>query len=247
MARVHSSPSFSSSSSPAGDGRGKVFTLWLKSLVLNGRGCTVYDSDGHIVYRVDNYGSKCSDNVCLMDLRGNVVVNIHKKVRAFFSFSVVKNKNVRTIKLRIPSRSVKMFCILGQTREKLAFGKWEGYKWTGRTQEASAWFKVARPRGGIFHRSGRRPSSSPCEFESDAGRAMRYRIDDDGGARAGKRACCRIVDAGTGLVVAEVKRKVTAGGVALGEDVLALVVEPGVDDSLIMGLVLVYGLMNRTM
>nr|BAJ98368.1 predicted protein [Hordeum vulgare subsp. vulgare]BAJ99815.1 predicted protein [Hordeum vulgare subsp. vulgare] len=209
MARVHSSPSFSSSSSPAGDGRGKVFTLWLKSLVLNGRGCTVYDSDGHIVYRVDNYGSKCSDNVCLMDLRGNVVVNIHKK--------------------------------------KLAFGKWEGYKWTGRTQEASAWFKVARPRGGIFHRSGRRPSSSPCEFESDAGRAMRYRIDDDGGARAGKRACCRIVDAGTGLVVAEVKRKVTAGGVALGEDVLALVVEPGVDDSLIMGLVLVYGLMNRTM
>ncbi|KAF7014138.1 hypothetical protein CFC21_028159 [Triticum aestivum] len=216
MARVHSSPSFSSSSSPAaaaaacaGERRGKVFTLWLKSLVLNGRGCTVYDSDGHIVYRVDNYGSKCSDNVCLMDLRGNIVVNIHKK--------------------------------------KLAFGKWEGYKWTGRKQEASAWFKVARPRGGIFHRSGGRPSSSPCEFESDAGRAMRYRIDDDGGARAGKRACCRIVDAGTGLVVAEVKRKVTAGGVALGEDVLALVVEPGVDDSLIMGLVLVYGLMNRTM
>ncbi|EMS55798.1 Protein LURP-one-related 3 [Triticum urartu] len=103
MARVHSSPSFSSSSSPAGEGRGKVFTLWLKSLVLNGRGCTVYDSDGHIVYRVDNYGSKCSDNVCLMDLRGNIVVNIHKK--------------------------------------KLAFGKWEGYKWTGRKQEASAWFK----------------------------------------------------------------------------------------------------------
>ncbi|VAH42411.1 unnamed protein product [Triticum turgidum subsp. durum] len=85
MARVHSSPSFPSSSSPAaaacaGERSGKVFTLWLKSLVLNGRGCTVYDSDGHIVYRVDNYGSKCSDNVCLMDLRGNVVVNIHKKV-----------------------------------------------------------------------------------------------------------------------------------------------------------------------
>uniref|UniRef100_A0ACD5YZ47 Uncharacterized protein n=1 Tax=Avena sativa TaxID=4498 RepID=A0ACD5YZ47_AVESA len=214
MARVHSaSPLLCSSSSPAAaavcrSDKSKVFTLWLKSLVLNGRGCTVYDSDGLIVYRVDNYDSRCRDNVCLMDLRGNVVVNILKK--------------------------------------KLAFGKWEGYRWSGRKQDQRAWFKVARPCSGIFQRS-RRPSSSPCEFESDAGRAMRYRIDDDGGCRAGKRACCRIVDAGTGHVVAEVKRKVTAGGVALGEDVLALVVEPDVDHSLIMGLVLVYGLMNHTM
>ena len=97
MARVHSSPSFPSSSSPAaaacaGERSGKVFTLWLKSLVLNGRGCTVYDSDGHIVYRVDNYGSKCSDNVCLMDLRGNIVVNIHKKVCTFsFAENIIRS------------------------------------------------------------------------------------------------------------------------------------------------------------
>lgn len=58
----------------------KVFTLWMKSLVLNGRGCTVYDSTGGIVYRVDNYGSSCSDNVYLMDLRGKIVLNILKKV-----------------------------------------------------------------------------------------------------------------------------------------------------------------------
>ncbi|CAM0907389.1 unnamed protein product [Alopecurus aequalis] len=211
MARVHSSPLLPSPSPAVAcrSERRKVFTLWLKSLVLNGRGCTVYDSDGLIVYRVDNYDSRCIDNICLMDLRGNIVVNIHKK--------------------------------------KLAFGKWEGYRWSGRKQDQRAWFKVARPCSGIFHRSSR-PSSSSCEFESDAGRAMRYRIDDDGGSsHTGKRACCRIVDAGTGLVVAEVKRKVTAGGVALGEDVLALVVEPDVDHSLIMGLVLVYGLMNHTM
>jgi uncharacterized protein YxjI len=41
----------------------------------------VYDSDGLIVYRVDNYDSRCRDNICLMDLRGNIVVNILKKVR----------------------------------------------------------------------------------------------------------------------------------------------------------------------
>jgi uncharacterized protein YxjI len=84
MARVHSSPLLLCSSSPGTVCRSekrKVFTLWLKSLVLNGRGCTVYDSDGLIVYRVDNYDSRCRDNICLMDLRGNIVVNILKKVR----------------------------------------------------------------------------------------------------------------------------------------------------------------------
>jgi len=56
--------------------RRKVFTVWMKSLVLNGHGCTVYDSDGGIVYRVDNYGSaRCGGGVCLMDLHGTVVLN----------------------------------------------------------------------------------------------------------------------------------------------------------------------------
>jgi len=54
------------------------------------------------------------------------------------------------------------------------------------------------------------------------------------------------VDEATGLVVAEVKRKVTASGVALGEDVLSPV-EPGTELSLVMGLVLVYGLVYRSM
>ena len=55
------------------------------------------------------------------------------------------------------------------------------------------------------------------------------------------------MDEATGLVVAEVKRKVTASGVALGEDVLSQVVEPGTELSLVMGLVLVYGLVYRSM
>ncbi|KAF0907676.1 hypothetical protein E2562_020448 [Oryza meyeriana var. granulata] len=186
----------------------------MKSLVLNGRGCTVYDSTGSIVYRVDNYGSRCSDNVYLMDLGGRIVLNILKK--------------------------------------KLAFGKWEGYKWSGgkRQQEAAgvgAWFTVTRPCSSILFQRSRRQSS--CEFRSDDdGRAMRYKMDD--GCRcccAGKQPCCRIVDDATGAVVAEVKGKLTAGGVALGDDVLTLTVEPNVDHKLIMGMVLVYGLMNHTM
>uniref|UniRef100_A0A0E0KDL3 Tubby C-terminal domain-containing protein n=1 Tax=Oryza punctata TaxID=4537 RepID=A0A0E0KDL3_ORYPU len=59
----------------------EVFTIWMKSLVLNGSGCTVYDSGGRIVYRVDNYGSSRAADVCLMDLAGNVVVQILNKTR----------------------------------------------------------------------------------------------------------------------------------------------------------------------
>ena len=58
----------------------EVFTIWMKSLVLNGSGCTVYDSAGSIVYRVDNYGARRAADVCLMDLAGNVVLQILKKV-----------------------------------------------------------------------------------------------------------------------------------------------------------------------
>lgn len=41
------------------------------------------------------------------------------------------------------------------------------------------------------------------------------------------------------------KRKITTSGVVLGEDVLTMVVEPHVDHSLIMGLVVVFGLLHH--
>ncbi|KAL0429956.1 UNVERIFIED_CONTAM: protein LURP-one-related 2 [Sesamum radiatum] len=58
------------------------------------------------------------------------------------------------------------------------------------------------------------------------------------------RPCCKIVDKSGGLV-AEVKRKISKSGVVLGEDVLTMVVEPNIDHSLIMGLVVVFGLINH--
>ncbi|KAG9459783.1 hypothetical protein H6P81_004291 [Aristolochia fimbriata] len=70
-ARVHSEPLFAapSTSSCMTSGR-ESFTIWMKSLVFNGRGCTVFDSRGEIVYRIDNYNQKHGDTVFLMDLRG---------------------------------------------------------------------------------------------------------------------------------------------------------------------------------
>ncbi|KAK3034590.1 hypothetical protein RJ639_033836 [Escallonia herrerae] len=55
------------------------FTIWMKSLVFQGNGCTVFDSNLDIVYRVDNYDEKCSTEVNLMDLRGKVLFTIRRK------------------------------------------------------------------------------------------------------------------------------------------------------------------------
>ncbi|CAN6312806.1 unnamed protein product [Urochloa humidicola] len=192
-------PATTTTKTAAGSEQPEVFTIWMKSLVLNGSGCTVYDSGGSIVYRVDNYGTRRAADVCLMDLAGNVVLQILKK--------------------------------------KLGFGRrWEGYRWSEQEQERrrQPWFKVAR----TWVWCG--PSRCTCELisgdDAAAATVRRYRMEDG-----------RIVDGATGLAVAEVKRKTTAAGVALGADVLTLAVEPGVDRSVIMGLVLVHGLINRTM
>ncbi|CAL4939339.1 unnamed protein product [Urochloa decumbens] len=198
-------PATATKAAAAGSSQGsseqpEVFTIWMKSLVLNGSGCTVYDSGGSIVYRVDNYGARRAADVCLMDLAGNVVLQILKK--------------------------------------KLGFGRrWEGYRWSEQEQEQERrrrpWFKVARAW------AWRGPSRCTCELSGDdaaAATVRRYRMEDG-----------RIVDGATGLAVAEVKRKTTAAGVALGADVLTLAVEPGVDRSVIMGLVLVHGLIHRAM
>ncbi|ONK62955.1 uncharacterized protein A4U43_C07F9860 [Asparagus officinalis] len=62
----------------------QIFTVWMKSLVLNGNGCTIYDSYGRIVYRVYKYACKSSTEVYLMDDRGRTLTKIlRKKLRIF--------------------------------------------------------------------------------------------------------------------------------------------------------------------
>ncbi|KAK9265894.1 hypothetical protein L1049_021601 [Liquidambar formosana] len=64
--------------------RRETFTIWMKSLVVHGNGCTVFDSNGEIVYRIDNYDKKCSNEVYLMDRQGKVLFTIQrKKLRVF--------------------------------------------------------------------------------------------------------------------------------------------------------------------
>ncbi|KAM3313274.1 hypothetical protein ACQJBY_032726 [Aegilops geniculata] len=182
----------------------EVFTIWMKSLVLNGSGCTVFDSRGRIVYRVDNYGSHRSVDVCLMDITGSVVLQVLKKFR-----------------------------------------RWEGYRCGGWEEPERGDAPRGRGRPWFTVVSNKWGGGPRCEFRSD-GQAVRYKMD--GGRRRQQAARASwIVDDATGLAVAEVKMKLTATGVSLGEDVLTLVVEPNVDHSLIMGLLVVHGLINHSM
>ncbi|KAK4354602.1 hypothetical protein RND71_026796 [Anisodus tanguticus] len=57
----------------------ETFTIWMKSLVFHGNGCTVYNSRGEIVFRVDNYQERNSNEVFLMNLSGQVLFSIKKE------------------------------------------------------------------------------------------------------------------------------------------------------------------------
>ncbi|KAJ0811117.1 putative tubby-like protein [Helianthus annuus] len=77
MAKIYPGKPASSSSSCSTER--ETYTIWMKSLVLNSNGYTVYDSSGEVVFRMDNYDSKCRSEVYLMDLRGNIVCTILRK------------------------------------------------------------------------------------------------------------------------------------------------------------------------
>ncbi|XP_074326834.1 uncharacterized protein LOC141664776 [Apium graveolens] len=59
--------------------RDSTYTIWMKSLLFNGCGCTIFNSDGEIVYRIDNYNKKCGSQVQLMNLHGEVLLLLRRK------------------------------------------------------------------------------------------------------------------------------------------------------------------------
>ncbi|KAJ4712086.1 Protein LURP-one-related like [Melia azedarach] len=84
MAKVHPlQPVDAASSSNYVTAKRESLTVWMKSLVMRGNGCTVFNENGEIVYRVDNYDNKGSSEVYLMDLRGKVLFTILRTVWFF--------------------------------------------------------------------------------------------------------------------------------------------------------------------
>ncbi|KAI3847895.1 hypothetical protein MKX03_026134 [Papaver bracteatum] len=175
----------------------------MKSLVMQGNGCTVYDSNGQVVYRIDNYDNKHCNEVHLMDLKGKVLFTILKK------------------KLRL-------------------FGGWEGYRSGTTSSKGKPWFQVRKKLN-----TNMEVDVTILKKESDETGANCYRMERLKGSSS--KLACKIIDVQTGRVIAELKQKQSSGGVLLGDDVMSLVVEPNVDHSFIMGLIVVHGLISHKM
>ncbi|KAL8101929.1 protein LURP-one-related 11-like [Apium graveolens] len=192
----------STSSGATTSSSANMYTIWMKSLVVNGNGYTVYDSDGKVVYRIDNYDIKCRNEVYLMDLQGNVLCTISRK-------------------------------------KLLRFGVWDGYKGCGpKVKNEKPWFEVTNSCNFLKKDSEYRVNIGSDEnLSTDC-----YKI----GEMSNKKSEFKIIN-GQGIIVAEVKQKLSACGVTLGNDVLSLKVEPTVDQSFIMALVAVHGLLNNRM
>ncbi|XP_030945492.1 protein LURP-one-related 4-like [Quercus lobata] len=173
----------------------EIFTIWMKSLVCHTNGCTVFNTNGDIVYRVENYDKKGSNEVHLMDLRGKVL-------------STIRGKKL------------------------LAFRGWNGYRCSSSNiKEEKLWFQVKKYYGMLM-------GDLACKVTVGYDKYWIVR-------RTGK-AAFRVVNI-NGDIIAEAKPKQSSSGVQLGDDVLTLLVEPHTDHSLIMALVIVYGLICRKM
>lgn len=65
------------------DSKAETFTLWMKSLIMQGNGLTVFNGNGQIAFRIDNYDEKSSREVFLMDLRGKLLFTLCRKSICF--------------------------------------------------------------------------------------------------------------------------------------------------------------------
>ncbi|KAI4355363.1 hypothetical protein L6164_004144 [Bauhinia variegata] len=194
MAKVHPQALHGSTSFTS---KQETFTIWMKSLVLNGKGCTVFDSDGQIVYRVDNYNCKSRDEVYLMDRKGGVLFTILRKQSKLSRF-------------------------------------WEGYRSTASEKNQNEpSFRVRKTC-----RTCIRASAYQVVLGLDKSQPYCLEIES-----STCKSSCNISDQ-FGELVAELKRKKSTCGVDFGDDVLTMVVEPNIDLSLIMGLVVAYSLIN---
>ncbi|CAA2966691.1 protein LURP-one-related 11-like [Olea europaea var. sylvestris] len=82
MAKIH--PQTSVKGSDHSTSERETFTIWMKSLVFHGNGCTVFNSKGEVVFRVDNYQTRRSSEVFLMDFNGEVLFSMKRKILRIF-------------------------------------------------------------------------------------------------------------------------------------------------------------------
>ncbi|EOA17391.1 hypothetical protein CARUB_v10005685mg [Capsella rubella] len=72
-----------------------TLTVWRKSLLVTCEGFTVIDSNGDLIYRVDNYARTRPEEIILMDKDGNSLLLMHrtKKITLVDSWGIYEAKD----------------------------------------------------------------------------------------------------------------------------------------------------------
>ncbi|KAJ3702085.1 hypothetical protein LUZ61_005790 [Rhynchospora tenuis] len=176
-------------------------TVWCKSLLFHGDGYTVFDdSDGRIVFRVDNYapGRWKNNDVVLMGPQGHVYLTI-RHCKKILSFS-------ESWKIYRGDRDTYSRMLLKEPLLRV-------------TKDAGNLTCTASMTSGIAgsESSGFRLSWSRCEEWSK----IHTLASDE-------------------QLVAEINRKFSnSKKILLGEDVLTLTVQPGMDQAIVMALIMI--------
>ncbi|XP_078445247.1 protein LURP-one-related 8-like [Wolffia australiana] len=76
MTKVHPS---GSAAAPSGDAPAAL-TVWRKSLLLNFKGFVAFDSNGDVVFRVDDYGARGGSSILLMNAAGEPLLTARRKM-----------------------------------------------------------------------------------------------------------------------------------------------------------------------
>ncbi|KAL5814157.1 hypothetical protein ACOSQ4_024798 [Xanthoceras sorbifolium] len=164
MAKVHPLPSSLSSSSSSSSSyvtsKREAFTIWMKSLVMQGNGCTVFNENGDIIYRIDNYEKKRSKEVYLMDLRGKVLFTL-QKVQFFGRWEGYKGDGAN-LKKEKPSFQVTRngHVTLWNSNNAEAAGCYKLESMAGGKSSSAAIFKIIDSRSGSVVAEAKRKQSS---------------------------------------------------------------------------------------
>ncbi|KAK7277026.1 hypothetical protein RIF29_18175 [Crotalaria pallida] len=171
MGKVHPR-ALNSSSTYNFTSKKEIFTLWMKSLVLNGKGCTVFDSNGQIVYRVDNYNCKSIDKVHLMDQQGNTLFTILRKHYNLFRFwEGYRSPATRSDHRKGPSfrvyKSYRMFRGVSAYGVKLGLDKNQPYTYKIESSTSKSPCKISDQFGVLVAELSRKKSNCGVDLGDD--------------------------------------------------------------------------------
>nr|XP_004246773.3 protein LURP-one-related 5-like [Solanum lycopersicum] len=194
-----------------------IFTVWKKSsMSFQGTdGFTVFDKQGRLVFRVDNYtrrknraiasrGSR-SGGLVLMDAQGKPLLTLRPQMNAQLQY------------------------------------EWNGYRGGEDDDGSTPLFVMRKPPSSLFAMMGASMTTTSCQAQVFVGMDMKkkpnYRVEG-----SFRRRTCNITNS-DGHIIANLSRKVanatTHTTILISDDVFSLMIQPGFEPHIFMAFVII--------